>query len=94
MYIEIDRGPFSFNPLTPRISLVILLTVYHTVLLMLVWRIGIGSTYNPLTDICLYCYRLSARYCIDIVRRNSVLVTYGSERDNFSLKASQQKDWS
>ena len=27
------------NPLTPKISFVILLTVYHTVLVMLVWRI-------------------------------------------------------
>ena len=30
---------YSFNPFTPRISLVILLTVCHTVLIMLVWRI-------------------------------------------------------
>ena len=37
--IEIDRGPSSFNPLTPRISLVILLTVCHTVLVMLICRI-------------------------------------------------------
>ena len=37
--MEIDRDPSSFNPLTPKISLVILLTVCHTVLVMLVWRI-------------------------------------------------------
>ena len=30
---------FCFNPLTPKISLVILSTVSHTVLVMLVWRI-------------------------------------------------------
>ena len=76
MYIEIDRGPFSFNPLTPKISLEILLTVCHTVLVMLVWRVGIGSTYNPLTDIFLHSHHLSARYCIDIVGRNSVFVTH------------------
>ena len=29
----------SFNPLTPKISLVILLTVCQTILIMLVWRI-------------------------------------------------------
>ena len=28
-----------FDPFTPKISLVILLTVYHTVLVMFVWRI-------------------------------------------------------
>ena len=30
---------WSVNPVTPKISLVILLTVYYTVLVMLVWRI-------------------------------------------------------
>ena len=30
---------FCFNPLTPKISLVILFIVSHTVLVMLVWRI-------------------------------------------------------
>ena len=34
-----DLWVMSFNPLTPKISLVILLTVCHTVLLMLVWII-------------------------------------------------------
>ena len=32
-------SPNRLNPLTPKISLVILLTVCHTVLVMLVWRI-------------------------------------------------------
>ena len=27
------------NPLTPKISIVILLTVYHTIYVMLIWRI-------------------------------------------------------
>ena len=31
-------------------------------------------------DILLYSHHLPAWYCIDIVRRNSVLVTYGGER--------------
>ena len=41
---ETDRSTVHdtdvFNPLTPKISLVILLTVCHMVLVMLVWRIG------------------------------------------------------
>ena len=39
----------------------------------------IGSASNPLIDIFLYSHYLSAWYYIDFVRRNSVLVTYGSE---------------
>ena len=39
---------------------------------------GTGSTTNPLIDIFLYSRHLSAGYCIDIVRRNSILVTDGS----------------
>ena len=41
---------------------------------------GIGSTNNPLIDILLYSHHFYAWYCIDIVRRNSVLITDGSER--------------
>ena len=41
---------------------------------------GFGSSNNPLIGICIYSHHLSALYCIDIVRRNSVLVTYGGER--------------
>ena len=36
-------------------------------------------------DILLYSHHLPAWYCIDIVRRNSVLVTWGSERVNKPL---------
>ena len=36
--------------------LVILLTVCHTILLMLVWRFGIASTCNPLTNILLWFF--------------------------------------
>ena len=68
-------GPF----LTPKISLVILLIVSHIVLVMFLWRI-IGSTKNPLfvINIFLYSRYLSAWYCFDLVRRNSVLVTHRS----------------
>ena len=43
-----------------------------------VGEFGIGSTYNLLIDIFLHSHHLSAWYYIDIVRRNSVLVTHGS----------------
>ena len=50
----------GINPLTPKIPLVILLTVCQTVLVMLVGESGIGSTYNPLIDIFIYSHHLSA----------------------------------
>ena len=37
-----------------------------------------GSTNKSLVDIFLYSHYLSARNCVDIVRRNSVFVTQGS----------------
>ena len=43
---------------------------------------SIRSTNNPLIDLFLYSHHLSAWYCIDIVRRNSVLVTHGGLRVN------------
>ena len=50
----------EINSLTTKISLVILLTVCYTVLVMLKFgEFGIGSTYNLLTDICLYSHLLS-----------------------------------
>ena len=52
MYIYIDG---LINSLTPKISLVLLLTICCTIL-MSIWRIGIGSTNNPLTDILLYSH--------------------------------------
>ena len=39
---------------------------------------GIGLANNPPIDIFLYSHHFSASYFIDIVRRNSVLVTNGS----------------
>ena len=72
----------SFNPFIPKISLVILLTVYHTILLMLVWRIWYWMNYNYPNWYFPLVHHLSAWYCIDIVRRNSLLVTHRSERVN------------
>ena len=66
-------------PFTPKISLAILLTVSIHFLWWKFKKIGIRSTYNPLTDIFLFSHPLSAWYCNDIVRRNSVLVTHGSK---------------
>ena len=66
------------NPSTPKISLVILLTVC----LKFVWcwfgECGVGSIYNSLINIFPYSHCLSVWYCVDIVRINSVLITYGS----------------
>ena len=50
----------AVNPLTPKISVVILLSVYHTVLVILLGEFDIGSTNNPLIDIFLYSHHLSA----------------------------------
>ena len=47
------------NPLTPKISLVILLTVCQTVLVMLAGESGFESTYNPLIDIFIYSHHFS-----------------------------------
>ena len=47
---------------------------------------GNGSTNNPLFDIILYFHHSSAWYCTDILRKNSVLVTYGSLRVNGQLR--------
>ena len=68
------------NPFTPKISLAILLTFCHTNLIMLVWRSGIGSTNYPLIYIFFYFPHLSDWYRSIIVRRNSVLNTWGSWR--------------
>ena len=66
------------NPVTPKISLVILLTVCQMILIMSVWEFSIGSISKPIIDIFLYSHHLSARYCTDIVRRYSALVTHSS----------------
>ena len=44
------------NPFTPKISLTILLTFCHTILMMLFGEFGIGSTDNDLIDIFLYSH--------------------------------------
>ena len=56
---------FFFNPPTLKISSALLLTVCHTVLAMLVWTFF----FILITHL--------VKYCIGIVRRNSVLVTHG-----------------
>ena len=48
-----------FNPYTSMISLVILLTVCHTLLIILVWRIWYWVNDNLSTDIFLYSHHLS-----------------------------------
>ena len=44
-----------------------------------IWEFGIGSTNNLQIDVFLCSHHLSSRYCIDIVRRNSLLATHGSK---------------
>ena len=46
---------------------------------MIIIQHDIGWPNNPLICIFLYSHYLSACFCIDIVRRNSVLVTHGSK---------------
>ena len=52
------------------LSLPDLLKVFHTILMMLVWRIWSTYSGNPLTDIFPFSYNLSAQYCINNVRVN------------------------
>ena len=73
---ENDKGHHS-QPFNSQIKFVILLTVNHTILLMLVLRI-FGSTNYPQIDIFLDSRHSSRWFCIDIARRNYVLVTLGS----------------
>ena len=65
----IDYIPF--NPLPLKISLVILLCVYHTIFVMLILRICYWiNLYSP--KFFFYSHHLLAWYCIDVVRRNSL----------------------
>ena len=68
------------NLSTPKIWIVILLTICHIILTMSVWRewYCIGSTNNPLTYMFLCSHPFSIWYCIDNIRKNSVLVTHRS----------------
>ena len=50
----------NFKPFTPELSIVILLTVCHTILINDFGEFGIGSTNNLLIDISLYSCSLSA----------------------------------
>ena len=66
------------KPLTAKISSVILLTVCHIVFVMFVWRIWYWINLYSLNLYFSLFSSLVCRYCTDIVRRNSVLVTHGS----------------
>ena len=70
-------SPSVVDPLTPKISLVILLTVWHTIVMISTREFGIGSTDNPLIDNLLYSHHFYAWYCTDIIRRNYLLITHG-----------------
>ena len=50
--------------------------------LCLFQEFGSGSTNHALIDIFLYSHHLFVCCCIDIIRRNSVLVTHKSSRVN------------
>ena len=65
--------------LTPYASLLVLQTVCHTILMTLLRRMWcqLDQPITPPIDSPLYSYHLRARSCIDIVMRNSVLVTHG-----------------
>ena len=58
-----DGFSSKLNPVAPKISLVIFLTVCHIVPVMLVWKIGVESTNDPLINIFPYSHHLS----VDIV---------------------------
>ena len=68
--------PYSSCNVSWKISFVILLTICHTGLVMLVWRILYQTNqYSPNWYFSLFSL---PRYCSDIVQRNSLLVHYGS----------------
>ena len=68
----------SFKTLTPRPNLSFSLLSTIQFLLRQFREFGIGSINYLQNDIFLYSHHLSGWYFIDIVRRNSVLVTHGS----------------
>ena len=79
---EIERGctvpliSFHLSFLRPYYYLSLLSAIQY-----LWWwfeEFGIGSTNNPLIDSSLYSRHFSVWYCLDIVSRNSVLVTHAS----------------
>ena len=62
---------YSFFLFPLKISLVILLCVYHTIFVMLILRICYWiNLYSP--NFFFYSHQLLAWYCIDVVRRNSL----------------------
>ena len=67
------------NPFSPKISLVILLTVPHTSSWYQFGEFSFGSTNNSLTDTLSIFSSLFCLICIVNVRRNFVLVNYWSQ---------------
>ena len=74
------KGQLIFNPFTPKIRKLILLTDDHTNLWGYSWEVGVISRHYLLVDNCLNSHYLSAWQCIKIVKRIYMLVTPGSER--------------
>ena len=69
-FLAADRGDiYIINTLTLKISLIILLTVCHTVLVMFFWRIWYWIKLYSLNFYFLRSHHSSAWYCFDIVRR-------------------------
>ena len=74
-WLECMCDPFTLN-----ISIAILLTDFHTINGCIVWRVWCWINVEPPDLYFCYSHHFSAWYCIDIVRRNSVLITHGSLR--------------
>ena len=56
------------------------------------WEFGIGSANNPLIDTFLGSHQLCSWFCIDIVRRISLLVTHGNCRIEKEKKGKTDHD--
>ena len=76
------------NPFTPKISLVILLSIFYTILMMLARIICYWINYQSLYWHLSFSHHLSAWYCIDFIRRNSFLVSHGSSGTKQRLPSS------
>ena len=79
-------------PFTPKMFSAILLTVCHTIVMMIVWRILSWINQLSLTYSFLYSHYWFTRHRIDILKRNSVLITHGSYlyRVNLTLDSHRQ----
>ena len=79
-------------PFTPKMFSAILLTVCHTIVMMIVWIILSWINQLSPTYSFLYSHHWFTRHRIDILRRNSVLITHGSYlyRVNLTLDSHRQ----